>query len=67
MTAAMRPNAFEKIEIESLKLTDEEIARTYDIQSLSNEDKEKIRETVFELSKLLFLINESINENESYE
>ena len=58
----MKPNFRDQLQINSLKLTDEELAQIYDIYSLSNQDREELRETVFELSKLMYLINESTNE-----
>jgi hypothetical protein len=62
MTAIMKLKAIKNLEIDNLKLTDEELAQVYKISSLTSEDKENLRETVFELSKLLYHINEPSNE-----
>lgn len=54
----------EEIQIDSLKLTNEELAHTVPLDYLNEKDIELLRDTVFELSKLLYSINDITDETD---
>jgi hypothetical protein len=60
MDARMKPKPIiEKTDVDTLKLTDEEINQVLSTQTLSKSDLDNLKDTIFELSILLFHLNES--------
>jgi hypothetical protein len=63
ITAVLKPKFRNLIETDSLKLTDEELEVAYNIKPLSDIEREELRGTVYELAKLLYVINEPKDES----